>query len=85
VDLGGCCGGVKPNLELTNHQRGNYGENLAMGHRTASLAVQGWVNERSSYNYNYGDFSAATGHFTQVVWKGSTRLGCGARLCGGQW
>ncbi|CCX05055.1 CAP domain-containing protein [Pyronema domesticum] len=67
------------------HSRGNYGENLAMGHRTASLAVQEWVNERSSYNYNYGDFSAATGHFTQVVWKGSTRLGCGARLCGRQW
>lgn len=32
------------------------------------------------YNYNYSNpgFSAEPGHFTQVVWKNSTQLGCGA-------
>lgn len=29
------------------------------------------------YNFNSGGFSAGTGHFTQVVWKGSSELGIG--------
>lgn len=29
------------------------------------------------YNFDRGGFSFATGHFTQVVWKGSTQLGIG--------
>ena len=29
------------------------------------------------YNFNSGAFSFATGHFTQVVWKGSRKLGIG--------
>jgi len=29
------------------------------------------------YNFNSGGFSGGTGHFTQVVWKGSTELGIG--------
>ena len=27
-------------------------------------------------------FSAQTGHFTQVVWAETTRLGCGVSRCG---
>lgn len=33
------------------------------------------------YNYGRPGFSMATGHFTQVVWRGTTRIGCGAALC----
>lgn len=33
--------------------------------------------EVCQYNFNNGGFSGATGHFTQVVWKGSTQLGIG--------
>ena len=29
------------------------------------------------YNFASGAFSSGTGHFTQVVWKGSTELGIG--------
>ena len=29
------------------------------------------------YNFGSGGFSSGTGHFTQVVWKGSTELGIG--------
>ena len=29
------------------------------------------------YNFGSGSFSVKSGHFTQVVWKGSTELGIG--------
>lgn len=34
------------------------------------------------YNYDNPNFSEKTGHFTQLVWKSTTGVGCGARLCG---
>ena len=34
-------------------------------------------NEKSDYNYVYPGYSDATGHFTQLIWKGSKRLGIG--------
>jgi len=44
-------------------------------------AVKAWYDEESKYNYASPGFSGATGHFTQVVWKGSARLGCAIRQC----
>ena len=32
----------------------------------------------ANYNYAKPGFSSDTGHFTQVVWKSSTQVGCGA-------
>ena len=40
-------------------------------------AVTAWYNEIQFYNYNNPGFSGATGHFTQVIWKSSTQVGCG--------
>ena len=68
-------------------QRNNAGENLYVYYTTApsissdslaNTAVKSWYDEVKLYNYNSPGFSSATGHFTQVVWKGSTQLGCGA-------
>ena len=70
-----------------SNQRNNAGENLYVSYTTApsinyatlaNVAVQSWYNEVKLYNYNSPGFSSATGHFTQVVWKSSTQLGCGA-------
>jgi hypothetical protein len=36
-----------------------------------------WYDEISSYNYSSPGFSSTTGHFTQVIWLGSTQLGIG--------
>lgn len=33
------------------------------------------------YNFNNPGFSSATGHFTQVVWRGSSTLGCAVQVC----
>lgn len=43
----------------------------------ATAAVKSWYNEVKYYNYNYPGYSSSTGHFTQVVWKSSSKLGCG--------
>jgi uncharacterized protein YkwD len=66
------------------HSRGSYGENLAAG-TTGTLdaaAVVGlWYDEVARYRFPDGGFSMATGHFTQVVWRGTTHVGCGRSRC----
>ncbi|MDI1491469.1 MAG: hypothetical protein OHK93_002678 [Ramalina farinacea] len=53
------------------------GENLMDGQTTGTAdAVDGWYNEISQYDWSDPVYSNKTGHFTQVVWKGSTTLGC---------
>jgi len=53
------------------------GENLAMG-ATGARGVQLWYDEIKLTNGGVvTGFSSGTGHYTQVVWKGSTSLGCG--------
>ncbi|KAH6976180.1 CAP domain-containing protein [Ilyonectria sp. MPI-CAGE-AT-0026] len=64
------------------HSGGPYGENLAIGYPNATASVEAWGNERDEYNFRRGKFSHATGHFTQLVWKDTTDVGCGRRLCG---
>ena len=39
--------------------------------------TQAWYDEIRYYDYSAGSFSEATGHATQLLWKGSTQLGCG--------
>ncbi|CAI4043665.1 hypothetical protein SKDZ_10G1340 [Saccharomyces kudriavzevii ZP591] len=66
------------------HSGGPYGENLALGY-DATSAVDAWYNEISSYDFSNPGFSGNTGHFTQVVWKSTTQVGCGIKTCGGAW
>ena len=44
-----------------------------------SSPTDAWYDEISTYDYNTGasTTSAETGHFTQVIWVGSTQLGIG--------
>jgi len=58
-----------------------YGENIAWGYSSKDGAVQGWYDEVANYDYNNPVFGYNTGHFTQVVWKASTELGCGGVEC----
>ncbi|MBF6193982.1 MULTISPECIES: CAP family protein [Nocardia] len=65
------------------------GENLVGGQSTydaVSLVQMGtkmWYDEIKEYDFNNPGFSMRTGHFTQVVWKASTRLGIGYASEGG--
>ncbi|CAF4183702.1 unnamed protein product [Rotaria sp. Silwood2] len=60
------------------------GENLYMQWITfgrapgsAREAVKGWYDEISMHNFQRPKFSPKTGHFTQLVWKSSKKLGVG--------
>ena len=42
-----------------------------------------WYDEIAQYRFPDGGFSMETGHFTQVVWRGTTQVGCGHSQCKG--
>lgn len=44
--------------------------------------MEAWGNEEAKYKFNDPGFSEETGHFTQLVWKTTTTVGCGRKLCG---
>lgn len=33
------------------------------------------------YDFNKPGYSSATGHFTQIVWKGTGKIGCASASC----
>ena len=44
---------------------------------TGKTMTDDWYNEINDYNFNRPGFTSGTGHFTQVVWKGSKQVGFG--------
>ena len=69
-----------------DHSGGAYGENLAggtSGTLDAAAVVDMWYREKDRYDFRAGAFSMSTGHFTQLVWRGTTRVGCGTATCKG--
>ncbi|HMV80096.1 MAG TPA: pathogenesis-related family 1 protein [Leptospiraceae bacterium] len=63
-----------------------YGENLFWGSGsswTVTDAVTSWYSEKSNYTYSSNSCASGKvcGHYTQVVWKNSTKLGCYLANC----
>ncbi|KAK5652990.1 hypothetical protein OQA88_9276 [Cercophora sp. LCS_1] len=73
-----------PSCEF-RHSGGPYGENIALGCSNVTSCVEMWGNERDEYDFRKAEFDKKTGHFTQLVWKGTTDVGCGRRWCSGGW
>ncbi|KXG54230.1 Allergen V5/Tpx-1-related protein [Penicillium griseofulvum] len=68
---------------IWKHSKSSYGENLAFGYDNVSAAVIAWGDERDMYNFDKPTgFTEETGHFTQLVWKSTTQVGCAAVNCG---
>ncbi|KAK7844461.1 basic form of pathogenesis-related protein 1 [Quercus suber] len=66
------------------HSGGKYGENIAWGSADLSGtdAVKMWVDEKANYDYNSNScVGGQCGHYTQVVWRNSVRLGCAKVRC----
>ncbi|OCH96011.1 PR-1-like protein, partial [Obba rivulosa] len=60
---------------------GPVGENLGAGTGTftAEEAVAQFATDESQFDPTHETFS----HFTQMVWKSTTQLGCASAICGG--
>ncbi|XP_062082713.1 pathogenesis-related protein 1C-like [Humulus lupulus] len=67
------------------HSGGPYGENIAWSSANLSGvdAVKMWVGEKDNYDYNSNTCAAGQvcGHYTQVVWQNSVRVGCAKVQC----
>lgn len=86
------CINVEPPSTLIDHNPGRsndypgyVGENIAGGVAppTPEGAVQLWTAEQNNYDYESNTCAAGAvcGHYTQVVWAASTRLGCARSTC----
>ena len=70
---------------ILRHSQNEYknqhlGENLYSGTNIKDIGtacVELWYSEEPSYNYKNPGFSSSSGHFSQLVWKNSKKLGCG--------
>ncbi|CAN3377437.1 hypothetical protein DIURU_003321 [Diutina rugosa] len=72
------------NMQLI-HSKGPYGENLAAGYVGGVDPVDAWYDEIKLYDFNNPGYTKGTGHFTQVVWKSTKRLGCAKIMCNNEW
>jgi len=64
----------------------NLGENIAAfgGSQPATVgvaAVNLWAGEAGNYHYSSNSCSGVCGHYTQIVWRSTTQVGCGVRVC----
>ncbi|KAH7924863.1 PR-1-like protein [Leucogyrophana mollusca] len=68
-------------FEHSKGKVGPYGENLAAGTGPYKIAdaIGGWNAEASQYNPKHPQYS----HWTQVVWKSTTHVGCAVQTCNG--
>lgn len=71
---------------MKHRQPNAYGENQfqgTLGAYSAVDAAKAWESEKKDYRggpINEATF-APTGHYTQMVWRQTTRLGCGEAVC----
>ncbi|MCI5148556.1 MAG: SCP-like extracellular [Candidatus Electrothrix sp. MAN1_4] len=76
------------------HSHNGYGENLFMasplmwsdGHKelqetSPEKVTNSWGNEIKDYNYSNNSCSGVCGHYTQLVWKETTEVGCARSVC----
>ncbi|XP_073271029.1 pathogenesis-related protein PR-1 [Primulina huaijiensis] len=70
------------------HSNGPYGENIFWGSGNGWTPVQAanaWVAERRGYNYRSNSCANGMecGHYTQIVWRDTRRIGCARVVCYG--
>ncbi|OAQ96839.1 hypothetical protein LLEC1_03878 [Akanthomyces lecanii] len=68
------------NTCTNGHSGGPHGENIASGDTWLNWANL-FGNERVLFDFDNGMPNGDTGHFTQLVWKSTSRMGCGWAQC----
>ncbi|KAI7885307.1 PR-1-like protein, partial [Lichtheimia hyalospora FSU 10163] len=66
---------------VIKHSGGPYGENIAKGPGTWEEAITDWYNEQAQYDFSNPGWTEETGHFSQLIWKSTSKVGCGAVYC----
>jgi len=63
------------------HQpRGEFGENLfeiSGANAKPFTVVSAWASEAANYNHEANSCTARCGHYTQIIWRSTRRVGCG--------
>jgi hypothetical protein len=61
------------------------GENIygSSGGATGTAAVAAWASEEEDYDYASNTCAGVCGHYTQIVWADTTKVGCGIHTCPG--
>ena len=83
------------NCRMQHSMSSDYGENLywagpitnsdgsaAVQAFTAQKVVDSWGSESKYYDYEDNSCHSVCGHYTQVVWKSTTEVGCAVAVCG---
>lgn len=86
------CVDQAPPAGLVDHNEGRsdtypeyVGENIYASSGTADGpgAVQSWASEEADYNYDSNTCTGTCGHYTQIVWGTTTKVGCALGSCPG--
>ena len=87
IDNSAPIGLIDHNAGRSDNYPGYVGENIygSSGTATAQRAVSSWASEKTDYDYASNSCAPgkACGHYTQVVWSTSERLGCALYNCPG--
>ncbi len=86
------CTDTAPPMGLVDHNAGRstghpyyVGENIyaSGGSATAQGAVTSWASEKVNYNPATGGCNGICGHYTQIVWRTTLKVGCALKNCAG--
>ena len=82
------CRDVDQPIGLIDHNPGRsatyssyVGENIYGGASSAKAAVDLWMTEKPNYNLAANTCNGVCGHYTQIVWRKTLKVGCAISRC----